>query len=73
MFPEIGLPDLIGEASSEDNILSAYLGAKMVAESDARINSVSPSAYFDNGDSVEVMLNCQAINSNETFEIGVIR
>ena len=73
LFPEIGMPDLIGEPSTEDNILSAYLGAKMVAETDARISSVSASAYYDNGDSVEVMLNCKAISSNESFEIGVIR
>ena len=71
IFPELGLPDLIGESSAEDNVLLAYTGAKLVAETDRRIRSVKPSALFDEGDGVSVILECSAINNTESFTIGV--
>lgn len=71
LFPELGMPDLIGESSSSDNILLAYTGAKLVAETDRRVKSVRPSALFDEGDGVNIILECSAINNTESFTIGV--
>ena len=73
IFPQIGIPDIIGDTSAEDNVLSAYLGAKLCAETDPRIAAVSASAHWDQGDSINLLLECRAINNNESFQIGVIR
>ena len=73
VFPQIGMPDLIGGESTEDNVLSVYLGAKLCAEIDPRIELVEASALWDQGDTVNVMLDCKAINNTESFQIGVVR